>query len=224
MRKKKLNRAFLAFVKLTGALPAAILYKPRVFYAEPQRQRRRLPRPCILISNHTSLLDFPLYLLLFPFRTLRFQIAEVLFHKSPALSWLLYRIGGIFVDRDARDFGFVGETLEILDAGGTVGIFPQSRLPDGPKPFPFLPSIAYIALHSDAPIVPAYTDGCYGLKKRTHVMLGAPIRIRDVFPDITDKPEDLTRVTEYLEETVRALKRQLVEKIGETERRDKPSV
>ena len=99
-------------------------------------------------------------------------MAEVLFNKGKMFSWFLYKIGGIFVNRDACDFTFVDDSLHVLDRKGVVGVFPQGRLPVGGKPFPYKPGIVLIALRTDAPIIPVYTDGNYGLFKRAHIMIG----------------------------------------------------
>lgn len=222
MKPRKPNLPLIAFVKLTGALPALLFFKPKV-YRMPGAPRR-LPKPAMLTSNHTSLMDFPLYLLLLWYRAPRFLMAEVLFRKGRLFSWFLFALGGVYVDRDARSFNFVGECLEVLQDGGTLGVFPQGRLPVGGKPFPFAPSAAYVALHADAPVVPCYTDGRYGLFKRTHVMMGAPIRLRELFPDADKDPAAVKAATEYLEERTRELKRALVERIGNTEDAQRASV
>ena len=40
-------------------------------------------------------------------------------------------------------FDFVSHSIEVLDQGGTVGVFPEGRLPIGGKPFPFTVSTAF---------------------------------------------------------------------------------
>lgn len=200
---KKLNYPLLGFVKLTGVLPALLFFKPKRIYAEGAP--RKLPKPCVLISNHTSLMDFALYLTLFPFRTLRFWMAEVLFRKGKLFSRFLYGIGGIFVDRNAREFGFMEQSLEALKRGQTVGVFPEGRLPVGGKPFPFQPGVVYLALRCDAPLVPVYTDGRYGLFRRARVVIGAPIDLRAECREQTPSPAELLRLTQFLQQRVYAL-------------------
>ena len=109
-------------------------------------------------------------------------------------------------------FDFVEQSLEILEQGGTVGIFPQGRLPVGGKPFPFKPSISYIALRCNAPIVPVYTDGNYGLFKRTHVMIGTPITLPPVEEQDLTK-ENCERLTRYLEQQEYKLKAELEQRL-----------
>jgi 1-acyl-sn-glycerol-3-phosphate acyltransferase len=112
------------------------------------------------------------------------------------------------VDRDGKNFGFISNSLEVLDQGGTVGIFPQGRLPVNGKPFPFTPSTAFIALHTDKPIVPVYTAGGYGLFKRSQVVIGAPVYVAEHFLEMEEK-QRLQALTELLEKTVYDLKEEI---------------
>ena len=194
----------LGFVKLTGILPTWLFLKPRVYVAPGAK--RRLPKSCILVSNHISLMDFALYLLIFPFRTVRFLIAEVLYNKSKIMKLGLSLIGGIRVDRDTKSFEFVSNAIKVLDKGGAIGVFPQGRLPLKGQHFPFTVSTAFIALRTSAPIIPVYTDGSYGLTKRANVVIGAPIDIRELCEEGLGEQEQLAHVTKLLEEKVYALK------------------
>ena len=207
IKNKWLVRFTVGLAKLTGYVPGWLFFKPRVRLAEGAK--RRLPQNCILVSNHTSLLDFALYLLVFPGRTLRFPMAEVLFRNGKFMSFLMYALGGIRVDRDGKDFGFVSECLEVLDNGGSLGIFPQGRLPLNGQIFPFTVSTAFIATHTDAPIIPVYTDGNYGITKRANVVIGAPIHIADHLQPGLSQDAQLQQLTKMLEETVFGLKESL---------------
>ena len=191
------------FTKVTGCIPVALFFKPRVVLAPGAR--RQLPKGCILVSNHRSLLDFVLYLLVFPFRTVRFLTAEVLFNKNKALSTLLYALGCIRVDRDAKAFDFVSTAIEALDKGQTVGVCPEGRLPVGGKPFPFTVSTAFIATHANAPIVPVYTDGNYGLLKRTGVVIGQAFSLSEHCKEGLSEQEQLEQLTAVLRQKVYGL-------------------
>ena len=206
-RNKWIVNFCVAFVKVTGALPAWLFFMPRVFCVEGAK--RKLPAPCILVSNHKSLMDFVLYLLVFPFRTIRFLMAEVLFNKGKFFAAFLRSLGGIRVDRDNSNFDFVSNSIEVLDQGGTLGIFPEGRLPIGGKPWPFTVSTAFIAMHADAPIVPVYTDGNYGLFKRANVVIGEAIFLSDYCKEGLQEQEQLKHLTAILEQKVYALKDEL---------------
>ena len=206
-KHKWLVRFYLGFVKVTGALPALIFLKPRIKLAPGAK--RQLPKSCILVSNHISLMDFVVYLLVFPFRTIRFLIAEVLYNRSKLFARFLNLIGGIRVDRDAKSFDFVSHALNVLDDGGSIGVFPQGRLPLKGQQFPFTVSTAFIALHTSAPIIPVYTDGNYGISKRVGVVIGAPIYLKELCIEGLSEQEQLSHLTKLLEEKVFALKEEL---------------
>ncbi len=209
----KMNPLILGFVKLTGIIPAYIFLKPKVYKAN-KNTKRFLPKNAILMSNHTSLMDFVLYLVIFCFRNIHFLMAEVLFNKGKLFSWFLYKIGGIFVDRDVCNFSFVDESLSILDKNRVLGVFPQGRLPVDGKPFPYKPGIVLIALKTNAPIIPVYTDGNYGLFKRAHVMIGEEIHISDYVSSVDVSEDDLKRLAKILEEKNYALKDELKKRMN----------
>lgn len=194
------------FVRITGAWAALPLLKPKVYCKNKEIQGKKLKKPSILVSNHVSLMDFVLYLFVFWRNFVHFQVAEVMFNKSKFMSWLLFKLGCIRVDRDQFDFGFIGDSLELLDKGEVIGIFPSGRLPIDGKPFPFKPSVIFIALRTDAPIIPVYTDGQYGLFKRARVVIGEPIYIRDYCQTNEPSQQELEALTQMLEDKVYALR------------------
>lgn len=203
-RNKWIVNFCIGFVKVTGILPALIFLKPRIHLIG--NAKRKLPSPCILVSNHKSLMDFVLYLVIFPFRTIRFLMAEVLFNKGKLFSNFLYNIGGIRVDRDDMDFGFVSDSIEVLDKGGTLGVFPEGRLPVKGKPWPFTVSAAFIATHSTAPIVPVYTQGNYSLSGRSNVAIGEEFYLSDYIKEGLNEQEQLDHLTKILEQKIYNLK------------------
>lgn len=212
LKNKALINFCVAFVKITGFIPSILFLKPKIHYINKASQSKRLPKPCILVSNHKSLMDFVLYLIIFPFRTIRFLMAEVLFNKGALFRKFLYLIGGIKVDRDAHSFDFVSDSLQVLDEKGTVGIFPEGRLPIGGKPWPFTVSSAFIAIHTDAPIVPVYTDGNYGIFKRANVMIGEKIYLNEYHDPSLSQEEQLKKLTDILEQKVYDLRDELIKR------------
>ena len=199
------------FAKITGWPVQFLCFRTKVYY-ENAACSRRIKGPAIIISNHTSVFDYAVYLFVFFSRTLRFQMAEVLYRKK-LLGWFLRRMGGIYVDRDGFDFGFVTKSEDVLRGGGVVGIFPESRIPKPgeERPLEFKTSAAYIALRSDAPVIPVVTNGSYFSKKRARVMIGEPINVRDLSdPDLGEK-EDLKNVSAKLRERIIELEKKLYE-------------
>lgn len=204
MKRYEQSKFFNMFVKLTGLPVALVYYKTKTFY-ESDKSPRKIGGNTMLVMNHCKLLDMPLIWMKFFGTNIRFLIAEVMFNKTEFMNMLLYKIGSIKVDRNAFDFGFMCEAIDILDAGGTIGIFPSGRLPVDGKPFPFKPSVAFIALHSDATIVPIYVNGKYGLGKRARIVIGDPINPREIAPGDSNSPETMNYLTEYLEKKIYSL-------------------
>ena len=201
------------FTKITAFPVQWLCFRTKIYYEDPSVQKRAIRGPAIIISNHTSVFDYAIWLFVFFSRTLRFQMAEVLFRKK-VLGTFLRMLGGIYVNRNVYDFGFIAESEEILRKGGVVGVFPESRLPlEGEeRPLPFKTSAAYLAISSGVPVIPVYTDGTYFSLKRARVVVGKPVDV-SVFCDesFSDK-ENLTAVSEGLRNKVIELEKLLYEK------------
>lgn len=201
-----------AFVKITAYLPQLLIFRTKVYYEDKSAQSRRIKGGAIIISNHTSVWDYAEYLFVFFFRTLRAQMAEVLFEKKP-LGLFLKMMGGIRVNRGANDFACVTKSEKILEKGGVALIFPESRLPlkGEERPLPFKPGAAYLALLSGAPVVPVFTNGKYFSKKRARVIIGKPIYARDLIDDSLSEKENLARITDIMRDRIISLEKQLYE-------------
>ena len=165
------------FVKLTGALPSLIFFKPMVMH---DGRKKSAGRGVMIVSNHKSLMDFVFWLLVFWYRSLHTLAAEVLYNKAPILSWLLNRLGCIRVDRDSKKVDFIDKSVRLLKKGRDVLVFPEGQLPRGEGMGEFRPSAAYIALESGATLLPVYTDGRYGIFKRTRCVIGTPADIYEL--------------------------------------------
>lgn len=205
-----MNKFFINFTKLTAWPVWRICFRPKIFYEDKKIQGRKIKGPAIIISNHTSVYDYALFLLIFYGRTLRYQMAEVLFQKK-FLGWFLKKMGGIFIDRTHYNFSFVEESIAILEKGGVVGIFPESRLPkkDEVPPLPFKPSAAYIGLESDVPVIPVYTAGGYFGKNRASLIIGKPMYLRDYADKNLNEKENLKKISIIMREKILELRDEL---------------
>ena len=204
---------FNMFVKITAWPVQWLCFRIKVTYEDKRVQSGRIKGAAIIVSNHTSVFDYAVYLFVFFGRTLRFQMAEVLFKKK-ILALFLKCMGGIFVDRDAHDLGFIARSQNVLDRGGVVGVFPEGRLPrpGEERPLPFKPGAAFLALSSGAPVIPVYTNGSYFSKKRARVVVGRPLFAEDLVPaDMPDK-EKIRLVSAALRERIIELGELLNEK------------
>ncbi len=205
-----MSRFLIGFVKVTGLLPQWLCFRTKVSYENRAVQSRRIKGSAIVVSNHTALYDYAVLLFVFFGRVLRTQMAELLFKKG-LLGPFLKGMGGIYVDRDSHNMGFVEQSLRILEKGGVLCVFPEARLArEGEtRPLPFQTSPFYIALESGAPIIPVYTNGSYFQKKRARVRIGTPIDARAMWRPEEDEKTNLLRITEAVRQKVIELGREL---------------
>ena len=208
-----LTEFFNGFVKVTGWPAYKITFRPKVYYEDKSVQGRHIKGAAMVVSNHTSVFDYALLLFVFFTRTLRVQMAEALFQKQP-LGLFLKMMGGIYVNRNTHDFGFLSESEEHLRKGRVVGVFPESRIPlkGEETPLPFKPSAAYLALSADVPVIPVYTNGAYfNFKKRARVIIGKPMYPRDYTDDSSDDKENIRRFSNAMRQRIIELERLLNE-------------
>ena len=212
-----LSEFWNAFVRVTAYPVQLPIFRTKVYYEDRRVQSRRIKGGAIVICNHTSVWDYAALMFVFFFRTLRAQMAEVLFEKQP-LGLFLKMMGGVRVDRNVYDFGFVSQSQRILEKGGVVEIFPESRLPlkGEERPLPFKPSAAYLGLLSGAPMIPVFTNGAYFSKKRARVIIGKPLYARELADDSLSEKENLERISAILREKIISLEKQLYEQTNKS--------
>ena len=202
------------FVKITGWPAQLVCFRTKIHYEDKKKQGRSIHGPAIIISNHTSVFDYVVMLFTFPGRTVRVQMAELLFEKKP-LGLLLKLLGGIRVDRNSHDFGFVEKSCEILEKGGVVGIYPESRIPrpGEARPLEFKTSAAFTALRAGVPVIPIAVNGSYFRKKRSEMIIGTPMDVTEFTLEDASDRENIRRVNDAM----RARIRELTEKLEEAE-------
>ncbi len=134
------------------------LWKPRVLGAW------RVPAagPVILAVNHSHNIDGPMLMGTAP-RPVHFLIKKEAFIGP--LDPFLRGIGQLKVDRSGADRTAVTGALDVLAAGGVLGIFPEGTRGEGD--FAALRSgLAYFAVRSGAPVVPVAVLGSTERKGR----------------------------------------------------------
>ncbi|MFD7403050.1 lysophospholipid acyltransferase family protein [Streptomyces sp. NPDC059866] len=184
------------------------LWKPRVLGAW------RVPAagPAILAVNHSHNIDGPMVMGVAP-RPTHFLVKKEAF-VGP-LDPFLTRIGQLKVDRDTTDRTAITRALDVLSAGGVLGIFPEGTRGEGD--FAALRAgLAYFAVRSGAPIVPVAVlgsserqgrliKGLPPLRHRVDVVFGEPFeagdgsgrRTRTALDEATERIQK--QLTEHLE-------------------------
>ena len=195
---------FQLFVRITGYPVYRLWVNPRFRYEDRKVQGRLIKGKAIIVSNHTTVWDFGFWLYALPFRAHRCIMADVLKHINFFLTLFLKLNQGIFVSRKAQDLGFIKQCRHILDRGGVVQVFPESRIAeaDEEKPLPFKPSFVHIALESNAPIIPLYSSGDYFKKGRVRAAIGKPIYVKDLYDESKSHKENLLEIAEFVRRKV----------------------
>lgn len=205
------------FVKITGFIPQLFLFRKKIYFENKKKQGRKIKGGAVLASNHHSIYDFALLMYVFGFNDMYCLVGEVMFKKTPILSWLLKRLGAIKVDRYNHDVSFMSHALDKLKKGKVVEVFPEGRLPlKHEKDFlPFKPGAVHLALKSGKPIIPVYHDGNY--KKKIKVIIGEPIDLSLLYDDTKSEKENINDITQLLKEKIAYLR----DKINEIEKKTK---
>ncbi|MCX4879781.1 MULTISPECIES: lysophospholipid acyltransferase family protein [unclassified Streptomyces] len=184
------------------------LFKPRVLGSW------KVPAsgPVIFAVNHSHNIDGPMVMGVAP-RPTHFLIKKEAFIGP--LDPFLLGIGQVKVDRSGADRGAITQALDVLSAGGVLGIFPEGTRGEGD--FAALRAgLAYFAVRSGAPIVPVAVLGSSErpgrlikalppLRTRIDVVFGDPFeagdgsgrRTRKVLDEATERIQK--QLTSHLE-------------------------
>ncbi len=158
------------------------LWKPRVLGSW------KVPAtgPVIFAVNHSHNIDGPMVMGVAP-RPTHFLIKKEAFIGP--LDPFLLGIGQLKVDRSVADRGAITQALDVLSAGGVLGIFPEGTRGEGD--FASLRAgLAYFAVRSGAPVVPVAVlgsserpgrliKGLPPLRSRIDVVFGDPFEAGD---------------------------------------------
>ncbi|ODU01019.1 MAG: acyl-phosphate glycerol 3-phosphate acyltransferase [Planctomycetes bacterium SCN 63-9] len=170
--------------------------------------------PAILIANHTCGIDHML-LQAKSRRVLGFMIAQEYYDFWPCHLFCKL-IGCIPVKRDGRDLSATRAALRALEQGRVLPIFPEGKiLPTSGEQIGEIKSgAAFLAVHSKAPVIPAYIRGTprtnligQSLYTPSHarILFGPPVDFSDLdFEALGDKKAILA-VTERMREVLHQL-------------------
>ncbi len=197
-----------------------LFFKRKTYYEDKSEQGRRVRGGALVISNHYSPLDYVMNMFLFPFRKLHVVMSEVTFRgrKKKLFKFLTKFHGGICSDRDIMGMKFIDDSVEVIENGGLVQIFPEAHITTDGDMHEFKTSYLMIALRSDAPIIPVIIDGSYGFFKRSHVIIGKKIYLSDYCTSLNPTKEEILALNDIVYKKSLALKEELDLKI---KRKDK---
>lgn len=213
-----MNKVLTWFVKITGLPLQYFYFHKKIYYEDKKHTNRKIEGGALIVSNHTSIYDYPLVMYTFFKRTIHTLVAEVIYEKGSFMSKFITGLGAIKVDRKSYDFGFMYEMIDVLNANKVGLVFPESRLPtekDEPgQLLDFKPSYVYLALQTGAPIIPVYTNGVYGKlkrkkKDRARIIIGKKFYINDLYDSNKSEKENIEFINEYIKNKIKNLGEQL---------------
>jgi 1-acyl-sn-glycerol-3-phosphate acyltransferase len=139
---------------------------------------RNIPRSggVLIVSNHQSLLDPPLLGARLP-RPMSYMAKSELF-RNEAFAWLIRRLGAFPVKQGAGDVGAIKETVNRLQEGRVLNIFPEGSRTESGEVLPMQPGVGLVVRRAGVPIVPAAICGSYeAWPKGSRSFRRHPIRI-----------------------------------------------
>ena len=212
-----MNKALTWFVKLTGLPVQYFYFHKKIYYEDKKHTSRKIKSGALIVSNHTSVYDYPLVMYTFLKRTIHTLVAEVIYEKGSFMTHLMNGLGAIRVDRNSYDFRFMQEMIDVLNNNKVGLVYPESRIPQEDEIgtlLDFKPSYVYLALQTGAPIIPVYTNGVYGkLKKqkkdRARIIIGKKFYINDLYDSNKSEKENIEFINDYVKNKIKSLGEQL---------------
>jgi len=184
------SRASLAFYRFARFFVAVIT---RSYTRMTIVGREHIPAtgPFVLAPVHRSYVDTPIAGCLTT-RRLRFMGKDSMW-KVRWVGWVLSALGAIPVTRGTADREALRRSVELLESGEPMVLFPEGERKEGPVIQPLFDGAVYVALKARVPIVPVGIAGServmpkgarFIFPKKVHVVIGAPI-----VPEAGDLPE-----------------------------------
>ena len=161
------------FIKITGALTVLMWLRPKRLY-ESKKAKKHVRGRAVAIANHSSYIDpVALYTALW-YRRVHILTMQELFTK---------KIGNLFfrsalcipVNRSGFNMETFRKSIEVLEEGDVLGIFPEGGINHDSTVNSFKSGAALMALKGRAPIIPIYIIPPKKWFNRIVIVTGEPI-------------------------------------------------
>ena len=189
-------------LKTLFALFVFIIFRPRV---EGYRNLF-FSGKAILISNHHDLFD-PVDIAFISPRIVHFMAKQELF-ENPVLKWILKGFFAFPVYRKHADMASLKQAMSLLSKGKVFGIFPEGRRSVTGDLDSFEKGAAFLALRSQAPIIPLYSDPDSKKKHlRIRMIVGEPMDAQAIAATYSGRAVDA--VTDAIRDRMQDLKNRM---------------
>lgn len=185
--KKQKNKAklfslkywFVDFVRVTGALPTLLWYRPKILY-ENKAAKKKIRGGALLIANHNCFYD-PIYIMIALWYRRHHIVCNQTFFNTKA-RWFLQHVLCIPIDIENTGFQTMKEINDHLTAGELVSMFPEGHINDGSGEMrQFKSGMVLMAMRAKVPIVPVYVCEHRPAYGRLRVVVGEAIDINALF-------------------------------------------
>lgn len=176
-----LKYLFVDFVRITGAIPTLLWYRPKVIY-ENKAARKKVRGGALLISNHNYFFD-PIYVMLaFWYRRHHFICNQEFYHTKAR--WFLEHVLCIPIDIENTGLSTMKEINDHLMRGELVSMFPEGHINDGSGEMRrFKSGMVLMAMRAKVPIIPVYVCEHKPFYRRLRVVVGEAVDIDKMFPN-----------------------------------------
>ncbi|MBQ2825019.1 MAG: 1-acyl-sn-glycerol-3-phosphate acyltransferase [Clostridia bacterium] len=203
-----MKHIFRIFAKIMTLWSIGLGFRVRIRHESKEHRQSTFffKGPAVIISNHNHFLDFVILLYVFAFRYIRCIVGKTLYESSKFLEIILKGFGCIKVDRFSFDMEFFFKAMDVLKKKGVVLIFPEGKFSVDGSINEFKSTAALLALQAGVPIIPVYHTANYGAFKRTDIMVGDRIYLKDYIKSKNPSEKELLELTEMLRNKILELK------------------
>ena len=197
------------FTKLTGCLATGLFFRPKKVYID--KSNKSLRGRLIICANHTSYQDVVFLFTAIWQRRISFLATKDLFEKK--FKGFFKNIGCIKVDKDNFDIDTIKQTVNVIDRGHAVCIFPEGQIHRDEDNHPFKSGIVMTAYLAKADILPIYIPKRKSNWNRSVMIIGKRIKIKDLFKSQFPTIDEIESVTNQLNQKVLELKQYYINNI-----------
>ena len=182
-RKNPLVECFMHLVVIVVIYTVRVFmfawFRPKVEFTGETVKSARLTHPCVIIANHTSMLD-PIMMLAVFFSHKSIVVAKDQI-EDPHFRWALTRAKCVIsCDRFNMDTEWALLAKRELEKGNNVIIFPEGKCRYDGLLNEFKTGFAFLARSTGAPVLSVGLDGIYKFGHRTHIVVGDAEKIERV--------------------------------------------
>ena len=190
---------FYDFVKWTGALPVVLYLRQKRHYINGKKQKGLFRGSAIIVSNHPGFFDPLIVTNAFWTKRCGF-IATTDIFKNKFQKKLFTSFGCIEVDKNNVSVSMFKKTINILNRGHSVIIFPEGHVVREENVQSFKSGAVFMAIVANVPIIPMYIIKRDKWWKRQQIIIGEKFFPKDYITSLIPSVEEIDNVTKLLQE------------------------